>query len=213
MLLLIDNYDSFTFNLAQYFKELGIEVLVKRNDEITITEIEKLNPSFLVISPGPSTPQNAGITLAAIAHFKNKLPILGVCLGHQAIAEVFGGRVMHAHKVMHGKVTNITHFGNCQLFKNIPKQYAVTRYHSLVVDLTTLPSCFNITATSIAKNGVATEIMALAHKSLPLYGVQFHPESIKTEHGHQLLKNFLALIPETRVCPSHHGVNQAIAKA
>lgn len=192
MILLIDNYDSFTFNLAQYFKELGQEVLVKYNDEININNIKLLAPDYLVISPGPSTPSNAGITLKAIESFAGTIPILGVCLGHQAIAEVFSGKVTHAHRVMHGKMSIVKHHGG-KLFKDIPDTFKVTRYHSLIVDNDSLPDCLNVTAVCDLPNDDGHEIMAMEHKTLPIYSVQFHPESVMTEYGHQLLRNFLQL--------------------
>lgn len=191
MILIIDNYDSFTFNLAHYFKELDCDVLVKRNDQISLNEIKQLAPTHLVISPGPSTPNNAGITLDAIKTFAGILPILGVCLGHQAIAQVFGGKIKHAHKVIHGKTSLIQHNNNSCLFNDIPQQFVATRYHSLIVDKDTIPACLQVVATSCINGTGPSEIMALAHKKLPIYSVQFHPESIKTEHGHQLLHNFL----------------------
>ncbi len=190
MLLLIDNYDSFTYNLYQYFCELGQEVLVKRNDEITLTDIETLNPDYLVISPGPCSPNEAGISLAAITHFATKLPILGVCLGHQALAQAFGAKIVRANKVMHGKTSLIQH-ANKGLFQDLPLPLQVTRYHSLLVEKSSLPECFEITAWSENEAGLY-EIMAIAHKTLPLEGVQFHPESILTEQGHALLGNFLS---------------------
>ncbi|MGF1685341.1 aminodeoxychorismate/anthranilate synthase component II [Photobacterium japonica] len=189
MLLMIDNYDSFTYNLYQYFCELGADVQVVRNDEIDLAGIEALAPSHLVISPGPCTPNEAGISLAAIRHFAGKLPILGVCLGHQAIAQVFGGDVVRARQVMHGKTSAIRHTQN-YLFTDLNEPLTVTRYHSLVVKADTLPDCFTVTAWS-ERDGEPDEIMGIVHNTLPIEGVQFHPESILTEQGHQLLANFL----------------------
>lgn len=190
MLLIIDNYDSFTYNLYQYFCELGVQVTVVRNDEIDIDGIEALSPTHLVISPGPCTPNEAGISLAAIAHFAGKLPILGVCLGHQAIAQVFGGQVVRAKKVMHGKTSPIQHT-NRGLFLGLNNPLTVTRYHSLVVKADSLADCFELTAWTQQADGSMDEIMGYQHKTLPIDAVQFHPESIKTEQGHQLLANFL----------------------
>lgn len=190
MLLIIDNYDSFTYNLYQYFCELGVEVEVVRNDEIDIAGIEALNPTHLVISPGPCTPNEAGISLQAIQHFAGKLPILGVCLGHQAIAQVFGGQIVRARKVMHGKTSAIRHTGN-SVFYGLNNPLTVTRYHSLVVKSDSLPDCFELTAWTELDNGSMDEIMGYQHKTLAIDAVQFHPESIKTEQGHQLLANFL----------------------
>ncbi|AEH32156.1 aminodeoxychorismate/anthranilate synthase component II [Vibrio anguillarum] len=190
MLLIIDNYDSFTYNLYQYFCELGVQVTVVRNDEIDITGIEALSPTHLVISPGPCTPNEAGISLAAIEHFAGKLPILGVCLGHQAIAQVFGGQVVRAKKVMHGKTSPIQHT-NRGLFLGLNNPLTVTRYHSLVVKADSLADCFELTAWTQQADGSMDEIMGYQHKTLPIDAVQFHPESIKTEQGHQLLANFL----------------------
>ncbi|WP_297475284.1 aminodeoxychorismate/anthranilate synthase component II [uncultured Photobacterium sp.] len=189
MLLLIDNYDSFTYNLYQYFCELGAEVVVVRNDEIDIAAIEALAPTHLVISPGPCTPNEAGISLQAIEYFAGKLPILGVCLGHQSLAQVFGGDVVRARQVMHGKTSPIYHT-DCGVFKGLNNPLTVTRYHSLVVKAATLPDCFEITAWT-ELDGEFDEIMGIRHKTLALEGVQFHPESILTEQGHQLLANFL----------------------
>lgn len=191
MLLLIDNYDSFTWNLVQYFGALGQEVVVKRNDELTLDAIAQLSPRFLVISPGPCTPNEAGISLDAISHFAGKLPILGVCLGHQSLAQAFGARVVRARQVMHGKTSLIRH-RNEGVFKGLNNPLRVTRYHSLVVERDTLPECFEITAWSEHADGSFDEIMGLRHKTLPVEGVQFHPESILSEQGHQLLANFLA---------------------
>ncbi|UHJ59997.1 aminodeoxychorismate/anthranilate synthase component II [Vibrio furnissii] len=190
MLLIIDNYDSFTYNLYQYFCELGAEVKVVRNDEITLAQIEALAPSHLVISPGPCTPNEAGISLAAIAHFSGRLPILGVCLGHQAIAQVFGGEVVRARQVMHGKTSPVRHTGR-SVFAGLNNPLTVTRYHSLVVKNGTLPDCFELTAWTELPDGTPDEIMGYQHKTLPIDAVQFHPESIKTEQGHELLANFL----------------------
>lgn len=185
MLLLIDNYDSFTWNLYQYFCELGAEVVVKRNDELTLSDISALAPEKLVISPGPCTPTEAGISLAAITHFAGQLPILGVCLGHQAIAQAFGATIVRAEKVMHGKTSAITH-NNSGVFNGLNNPLTVTRYHSLVIDPATLPDCFDVTAWTDKR-----EIMGIRHRELELEGVQFHPESILSEQGHQLLANFL----------------------
>ncbi|MEZ8100586.1 aminodeoxychorismate/anthranilate synthase component II [Vibrio bivalvicida] len=194
MLLIIDNYDSFTYNLYQYFCELGAEVKVVRNDEITLEQIEALNPSHLVISPGPCTPNEAGISLSVIEHFAGKLPILGVCLGHQAIAQVFGGEVVRARQVMHGKTSPICH-NDSSVFSTLNNPLTVTRYHSLVVKNGTLPDCFELTAWTELEDGSMDEIMGYQHKTLPIDAVQFHPESIKTEQGHQILANFLARKP------------------
>ncbi|MPY25234.1 aminodeoxychorismate/anthranilate synthase component II [Shewanella psychropiezotolerans] len=196
MLLMIDNYDSFTFNLVQYFQQLGQEILVKRNDEITLEEIEALNPSYLVISPGPCTPNEAGISLAAIEYFSGKLPILGVCLGHQAIAQVFGAKVIRAQRVMHGKTSLINHT-NTRLFSSLNDPLTVTRYHSLIVE--TIPADFILDAW-FDDPVHGREIMAMSHKSLPILGVQFHPESVLTQQGLELLQNFLDLGTQTRTC-------------
>ena len=185
MLLLIDNYDSFTWNLYQYFCELGAEVVVKRNDELTLSDISALAPEQLVISPGPCTPTEAGISLAAITHFAGRLPILGVCLGHQAIAQAFGATIVRAEKVMHGKTSAITH-NNSGVFHGLNNPLTVTRYHSLVIDPATLPVCFEVTAWTDKQ-----EIMGIRHCEFDLEGVQFHSESILSEQGHQLLANFL----------------------
>ncbi|MGX9418053.1 aminodeoxychorismate/anthranilate synthase component II [Vibrio sp. RC27] len=190
MLLIIDNYDSFTYNLYQYFCELGCDVEVYRNDEIDIAAIEQLAPSHLVISPGPKTPNEAGISLDVIHHFAGKLPILGVCLGHQTIAQAFGGKVVRARQVMHGKTSAIQH-NNKSVFLGLNNPLTVTRYHSLVVEKESLPDCFEVTAWSLDSSGNVDEIMGYRHKTLALDAVQFHPESIKTEQGHELLANFL----------------------
>jgi len=184
-LLMLDNYDSFTYNLVQYFGELGEDVLTHRNDQITLAEIEALQPDRICVSPGPCTPAEAGISIDVIRHFAGKLPILGVCLGHQAIGAAFGGEVVRAHQLMHGKVSEITHRGT-DVFADLPSPFTVTRYHSLAVARERLPECLEITAET-----ADGEIMGLAHATLPIYGVQFHPESILSEHGHALLKNFL----------------------
>lgn len=189
MLLMIDNYDSFTYNLYQYFCELGAEVLVKRNDELQLADIERLAPQHLVISPGPCTPNEAGISLAAIRHFAGKLPILGVCLGHQALGQAFGADVVRAREVMHGKTSAIRH-NNLGVFNGLNNPLTVTRYHSLILDAATLPDCFEVTAWS-ERDGQRDEIMGIRHRTLALEGVQFHPESILSEQGHQLLDNFL----------------------
>ncbi len=189
MLLLIDNYDSFTYNLYQYFCQLGAEVLVKRNDELQLADIERLAPQRLVISPGPCTPNEAGISLAAIRHFAGKLPILGVCLGHQALGQAFGANVVRAREVMHGKTSAIRHLDS-GVFHGLNNPLIVTRYHSLVLEAATLPDCFEVTAWS-ERDGVRDEIMGIRHRQLALEGVQFHPESILSEQGHQLLDNFL----------------------
>lgn len=190
VLLIIDNYDSFTYNLYQYFCQLGVNVDVHRNDAITIADIEAMAPSHLVISPGPCTPDDAGISLEAIPHFAGKLPILGVCLGHQALAQVFGARVVRAREVMHGKTSPVKH-NNGGVFHGLKNPLTVTRYHSLVVQADSLPACFEITAWT-ERDGQFDEIMGIRHKTLALEGVQFHPESILTEQGHQLLQNFLS---------------------
>ncbi|MCP4696691.1 MAG: aminodeoxychorismate/anthranilate synthase component II [Gammaproteobacteria bacterium] len=193
MLLMIDNYDSFTYNLVQYFGELGVEVRVFRNDEISVEEIMRHSPRQLVISPGPCTPNEAGVSVAAIQAFAGKIPLLGVCLGHQSIAQAFGGRIVHAGKIMHGKTSMIRHRQNGELFKNLPDSFQATRYHSLVVERMSLPDCLEITAWTNGPGGELEEIMGIRHKEFMVEGVQFHPESILTEHGHQLLGNFLAL--------------------
>ena len=190
MLLMIDNYDSFTYNLVQYFGELGQEVSVYRNDEISISEIETLKPKYIVISPGPCTPNEAGISLNLIEKLAGKIPILGVCLGFQAIVQVFGGSIIGAQKIMHGKVSPIHHTGK-GVFKNLKNPLNATRYHSLVAEKPTLPDCFEVTAWTNKENGDIEEIMGVRHKSYDIEGVQFHPESILTEHGHQMLNTFL----------------------
>lgn len=185
MLLMIDNYDSFTYNLVQYFGELGEDVRTYRNDEITIEAIEQLNPSRICISPGPCTPHEAGISVSVLKHFAGKLPILGVCLGHQSIGAAFGGKVIRAQQVMHGKTSPIAHTG-AGVFKNLPSPYTIIRYHSLAIARDSLPDCLEVTAWT--DDG---EIMGVRHKQFQIEGVQFHPESILSEHGHALLENFL----------------------
>lgn len=190
MLLMIDNYDSFTYNLVQYLGELGAEVQVHRNDQITVDEVIALAPSKIVLSPGPCTPNEAGICLQLIERVKGRIPLLGVCLGHQSIGQAFGGRVVRSRGVMHGKTSLIHHKGR-GVFTNLPSPYTATRYHSLIVAREGLPEDFEITAWTQTEDGGMDEIMGLRHRALPIEGVQFHPESILTEHGHQLLKNFL----------------------
>jgi len=190
MLLMIDNYDSFTYNLVQYFGELGQKVNVYRNDEITVDEIENLKPKHVVISPGPCTPNEAGISLELIEKLAGKIPILGVCLGFQAIAQVFGGNIIGAQRIMHGKVSPIHHTGK-GVFKGLKNPLNATRYHSLVAEQSTLPECLEVTAWTNNDSGSIEEIMGVRHKTLAIEGVQFHPESILTEHGHQMLDTFL----------------------
>jgi anthranilate synthase component II len=186
MLLMIDNYDSFTYNLVQYFGELGQEVKVVRNDEMSVEEIAALEPERIVLSPGPCTPNEAGVSLDVIRHLAGKLPILGVCLGHQAIGQAYGGHIVHAKTLMHGKVSSIHHSGK-GVFAGLPSPYSATRYHSLAIERATCPAELEVTAWT--EDG---EIMGVRHRSLPIEGVQFHPESILTEHGHELLRNFLS---------------------
>jgi len=194
MLLMIDNYDSFTYNLVQYFGELGADVCVHRNDQITLEEVIKLNPERIVISPGPCTPNEAGISLEVIKHFAGKIPLLGVCLGHQSIGQAFGGKIVHAREIMHGK-TSMIHHSNKGVFAGLDNPFEATRYHSLVIEKDSLPDCLEVTAwtenVSDEKSGELDEIMGVRHKTLDVEGVQFHPESILTQHGHDLLKNFL----------------------
>ena len=189
MILMIDNYDSFTYNIVQYLLELGAEVEVRRNDEITIAEIEAMAPERIVISPGPCTPNESGISLETVDHFAGKIPILGICLGHQSIGQSFGGTIVRAGSVMHGKTSAIHHNGE-GVFAGLKQPFEATRYHSLVVDKATLPSTLEVTAWT-EKDGEVDEIMGLRHRELSIEGVQFHPESILTEHGYDLLKNFL----------------------
>lgn len=192
MILMIDNFDSFTFNLVQYLGELGAEVVVKRNDELSIADIEALNPERIMVSPGPCTPNEAGISMEAIKHFAGKLPILGVCLGHQSIGQVFGGKIVHAGEIMHGKTSPMHHEGK-GVFAGLPSPYEATRYHSLVIEKDSMPDCLEITAWTETEDGQLDEIMGVRHKELPIEGVQFHPESILTEHGHALLENFIKM--------------------
>jgi anthranilate synthase component 2 len=185
MLLMLDNYDSFTYNLVQYFGELGEDVQVRRNDQVSVADIVAMKPDRICVSPGPCSPAEAGISVELIRHFAGKAPILGVCLGHQAIGAAYGADIIRARQIMHGKVSDITHTGS-DVFSGLPSPFVVTRYHSLAVDRNTLPDCLDVTAET-----ADGEIMGLRHKTLPVYGVQFHPESVLSEHGHALLKNFL----------------------
>ena len=191
MLLMIDNYDSFTYNLVQYLGELGQEVRVDRNDQLAVDDIRALGPERIVISPGPCTPNEAGISLAVIDEFSGVVPILGVCLGHQSIGQAFGGHIVHAGQIMHGKTSLIHHHGG-GVFKGLPNPFEATRYHSLVIERETLPDCLEITAWTEREDGVPEEIMGVRHKEYAVEGVQFHPESILSQYGHELLKNFLA---------------------
>ncbi|MGB0473049.1 MAG: anthranilate synthase component II [Porticoccaceae bacterium] len=190
MILMVDNYDSFTYNVVQYLAELKADVEVYRNDQISIAEIEQLAPEKIVISPGPCTPNEAGISVEAIKHFAGKIPILGICLGHQSIGQAFGGEIVRAKQVMHGK-TSMIHHNNSGVFANLSNPYEATRYHSLVIEQKTLPDCLEITAWTQNDDGTMDEIMGVRHKQLAVEGVQFHPESILTQHGHDLLNNFL----------------------
>ncbi len=191
MILMIDNYDSFTYNLVQYLGELGTEVKVVRNDQISIEEIERLRPERIMISPGPCTPNEAGVSLAVIGRFCGSIPILGVCLGHQAIGQAFGGRIVRAREIMHGKTSMIYH-SNASVFRGLDVPFEATRYHSLVIERDSLPKCLEVTAWTETVNGERDEIMGVRHKEYTVEGVQFHPESILTRHGHDLLRNFLA---------------------
>lgn len=190
MLLMIDNYDSFTYNVVQYLGELGADVQVYRNDAISVQEIEDLAPSHLVLSPGPCTPNEAGISLEVVEHFSGKIPLLGICLGHQSIGQAFGGKIDRAGKVMHGKLSTIKHKG-VGVFRNIEGPFTATRYHSLVIEKESLPDCLEITAWTETEDGDMEEIMGVRHRELAVEGVQFHPESILSEQGHRLLVNFL----------------------
>ena len=190
MLLMIDNYDSFTYNLVQYLGELGADVRVFRNDQISVADIEKLAPEKLVISPGPCTPNEAGVSVEAIKTFAGRIPLLGVCLGHQSIGQAFGGKIVHAGEIMHGK-TSMIHHKDAGVFKGLGNPLEATRYHSLVIEKDSLPDCLEVTAWTGDADGRIEEIMGVRHKELAVEGVQFHPESILTEHGHDMLKNFL----------------------
>lgn len=188
--VMVDNYDSFTYNLVQYFGELGAEVVVVRNDQVSVADIAALNPDKIVISPGPCTPKEAGVSVETIKHFGGKIPLLGVCLGHQSIGYAFGGNVIHAKQIMHGKTSPVYH-ADTGVFKGLGNPFTATRYHSLVIEQSSLPDCLEITAWTQDENGGIDEIMGVRHKTLDIEGVQFHPESILTEHGHDLLRNFL----------------------
>ncbi len=190
MILMIDNYDSFTYNIVQYLAELKADVKVHRNDEITIADIEKMAPEKIVISPGPCTPNEAGISVETIKTFAGKIPILGICLGHQSIGQAFGGNIIRAKQVMHGK-TSMMHHNDSGVFKGLSNPFEATRYHSLVIDQETLPDCLQVTAWTENEDGSLDEIMGIRHRELAIEGVQFHPESILTQHGHDLLDNFL----------------------
>lgn len=190
MLFMLDNYDSFTYNLVQYLGELGAQVKVSRNDQMSVAEVAELKPDRIVISPGPCTPNEAGISVPLIQHFAGKVPVLGVCLGHQSIGQAFGGRIVRAGRVMHGKLSPV-HHRQQGVFNGLPDCFDATRYHSLVIDKESLPDCFEMTAWTENSDGSVEEIMGVRHKALDVEGVQFHPESILSEHGHQLLKNFL----------------------
>ena len=192
MLLMIDNYDSFTYNLVQYLGELGADVRVHRNDRITLQEIEDMNPAKIVISPGPCTPNEAGVSIDTIKQFAGRVPVLGVCLGHQSIGQAFGGRIVHARAIMHGKTSMISH-SDRGVFNGLPNPFEATRYHSLVIEQASLPECLEVTAWTTTDDGVMDEIMGVRHKTLEVEGVQFHPESILTGCGHDLLRNFLNL--------------------
>ncbi|MCG6899797.1 MAG: aminodeoxychorismate/anthranilate synthase component II [Gammaproteobacteria bacterium] len=191
MLLMIDNYDSFTYNLVQYLGELGADVRVHRNDQISLREIEEMNPERIVISPGPCTPNEAGVSIEVIKQFAGRIPILGVCLGHQSIGQAFGGRITHARAIMHGKTSMIFH-NNTGVFSGLPNPFEATRYHSLVIEQKSLPECLEVTAWTADDKGGMDEIMGVRHKTLAVEGVQFHPESILTASGHDLLRNFLS---------------------
>ncbi len=186
-LLMVDNYDSFTYNLVQYFGELGEDVRVYRNDQITIEEIEALKPDHICVSPGPCSPAEAGISVPLIKHFAGRIPILGVCLGHQSIGAAFGGKIVRAKEIMHGKTSLVTHRGT-DVFRGLPSPFTVIRYHSLAIERESLPDCLEVTAET-----ADGEIMGVRHKTMPIYGVQFHPESILSEHGHDMLRNFLTM--------------------
>ena len=192
MLLIIDNYDSFTYNIVQYFGELNQEVKVVRNDQVTLEQIERWQPKYLVIGPGPCSPTEAGISIPAINHFAGKIPLLGVCLGHQAIGQAFGGNIIRAKTVMHGRLSDM-HHSSKGIFSNLPSPFAATRYHSLVIEQESLPECLEVTCWTNQADGSIEEIMGVKHKTLAVEGVQFHPESILSQHGHQIFKNFLEI--------------------
>ena len=192
MLVMIDNYDSFTYNIVQYLGELGSDVRVFRNDSTSIQEIDSLSPSQIVISPGPCTPNEAGISMDVIRNFAGKTPILGVCLGHQSIGQVFGGNIINAKNVMHGKLSAI-HHNDAGVFKGLPTPFIATRYHSLVINQATIPDCLEVTAWTEDENGTLDEVMGIRHREFQVEGVQFHPESIMSDHGHEILKNFLTI--------------------
>lgn len=187
---MIDNYDSFTYNLVQYFGELGVEVEVRRNDEVDLATVERMAPSRIVVSPGPGTPEEAGISMDLIRRLGGRIPLLGVCLGHQCIGQVFGGRITHARVLMHGKTSQVHHHG-AGVFRDLPSPFEATRYHSLVIAPDSIPDCLEVTAWTVDERGERDEIMGVRHRELAVEGVQFHPESILTEHGHRMLKNFL----------------------
>ena len=192
MLLMIDNYDSFTYNIVQYFGELNQEVKVVRNDQVTLEQIERWQPKYLVIGPGPCSPTEAGISIPAINHFAGKIPLLGVCLGHQAIGQAFGGNIIRAKTVMHGRLSDM-HHSSKGIFSNLPSPFAATRYHSLVIEQDSLPECLEVTCWTNQADGSIEEIMGVKYKTLAVEGVQFHPESILSQHGHQIFKNFLEI--------------------
>ena len=194
MILMIDNYDSFTYNLVQYLGELGAEVRVERNDALTLADIEALAPAKIVISPGPCTPNEAGISVPLIQAFAGRIPLLGVCLGHQSIGQALGGRVVRARQVMHGK-TSLIHHGGAGVFHGLPSPFEATRYHSLIIERASLPACLEITAWTATEDGAIDEIMGVRHREFDIEGVQFHPESILTRHGHDLLRNFVERAP------------------
>lgn len=192
MLLMVDNYDSFTYNIVQYFGELDQEVKVVRNDQVTLEQIERWQPKYLVIGPGPCSPTEAGISIPAINHFAGKIPLLGVCLGHQAIGQAFGGNIIRAKTVMHGRLSDM-HHSSKGIFSNLPSPFSATRYHSLVIEQNSLPECLEVTCWTNQADGSIEEIMGVKHKTLAVEGVQFHPESILSQHGHQIFKNFLEI--------------------
>lgn len=192
MLLMIDNYDSFTYNIVQYFGELNQDVKVVRNDQVTLEDIERWQPKYLVVGPGPCSPTEAGISIPAIHHFAGKIPLLGVCLGHQAIGQAFGGNIIRAKTVMHGRLSDMYHRDK-GIFSNLPSPFSATRYHSLVIEQESLPECLEVTCWTNQNDGSIEEIMGVKHKTLPVEGVQFHPESILSQHGHQIFKNFLEI--------------------